>query len=240
LPGDLFSGPQPPKTPVFAARTLDGRLEAQDNGQRHEICFVRPDEAISAGAHSSDTQYTSLLMIDGNRDGGNRDGRLVLFPHDHHVEKLMEMEGIQESASCATCHHLDMPFDTNTSCAECHRDMYVATDIFDHSFHVDKHRGNDGCTECHEDSTREKTRDTASGCTECHEEMMVADSLIEPPADGMQGFAVGYMDAMHGLCISCHEQELREDPERYAPDFADCIACHRDTEKPYEVDRSEN
>jgi hypothetical protein len=237
LPTDLFSGPQLPKTPVFAIRTLDGRMQARDDGHGHEVSLAGPQEAAPA-----DAQRMPLLMIDGNRDG-----RLVMFPHGYHVEKLAEIQVLQEQETCATCHHLNMPYDTNTSCAECHRDMYVPSDIFDHSLHVNKLGGNDGCADCHRYPTDAKTRDTALVCAECHEDMTVAGSLVAPPEDGIQGFAAGYMGAMHGLCISCHEQKMKEDPEGYGPHFADCANCHRDIDgtqlqqmKPYVVGQSES
>jgi len=235
LPGGLFSGPQLPKTPVFATRTLDGRMQGGGERQGHEILLVGLEVVPPDGG-----QHVPLLMIDGNRDG-----RLVLFPHDYHVEKLVEKENLEARDTCATCHHLNMPFDSNTSCSECHRDMYISSDIFDHALHVNKLGGNNGCAECHQDATRAKTRATAPACVECHEHMMAADSLVDPPDGGMQGFAAGYMDAMHGLCVACHEQKVKEDPEGYGFHFADCATCHRDIDgtrfhqmKPYVVNRS--
>jgi hypothetical protein len=235
LPAGLFSGPPPLKTPVFAARTLDGRLQTRAGGHGHEISLIGVEDAAPAGA-----QRVPLLMIDGNRDG-----RLVLFPHDYHVEKVMENQKVTERETCATCHHFNLPFDKNTSCSACHRDMYISSDIFDHAFHVNKLGGNEGCTKCHQDPTEAKTRSTALDCAECHQDMMVAGSLVASPDDGMTGSVGGYMEAMHGLCITCHERKVKEDPERYGPHFADCANCHRDIDgtrfyqmKPYVVNRS--
>ena len=219
LPADLLSRPQPPNTPVFAPRTLDGRMQARSDGPGHDIYLAGLGRAASAGRKGS----CSLLMMDGNRDG-----RLVLFPHHYHIEQLAEGRNIQRRETCATCHHLNMPFDKNTSCSECHRDMYVSSDIFDHALHVNKLEGNDGCAKCHPDPTEAKTRDTAVGCVECHAEMMVANSMVDPAKDGIEGFAAGYMDAMHKLCITCHERKVKKDPGLYGPHFADCATCHRD------------
>jgi len=58
--------------------------------------------------------------------------------------------------------------------------------------------------------------------------MMVQGSLVDSPEGGMKGRAVGYMGAMHGLCIGCHEKKLKESPQDYARDFAECANCHRD------------
>ena len=267
LPADLWSGRQLQTTPVSATRTLNGWIQERDNGSGHDISLAEPGGETSGGA-----EHLSLLSIDGNRDG-----RLVLFPHDYHVEKLVEVEGLKEQDTCGTCHHLNMPFDQNTSCCECHRDMYIPTDIFDHAFHVAKLGGNDGCADCHDrdatetvgvnrrdnapdpgwrgrfikwatSPTKSKSLGNASGCAKCHEDMIVADSLVNPPEEGAKELvAAGYMKAMHGLCISCHEQKLKEDPQRYDPHFADCANCHQDIDgtrfhqmKPYVVNRSEN
>jgi len=266
LPAALFSEPQLPKTPVFGTRTVDGQMQARGDGGEHEISLVSLEEAASAAV-----QHVSLLMIDGNRDG-----RLVLFPHDYHVEQLAKNSyrnnfpdsegdspifpagksgqspsssrtsakdrGLQERDTCVTCHHLNMPYDKDTSCSECHRDMYIPSDIFNHALHVEKLGGNHGCAECHRDPTAAKTRESAWACVECHEDMQVTGSLVDAPAGGMKGRAAGYMYAMHGLCVTCHERILQDHPEEYKPPFAECANCHRDTDgtrlkqmKPYLV-----
>ena len=40
--------------------------------------------------------------------------------------------------------------------------------------------------------------------------------------------AAGYLDAMHGLCIDCHEERMTLEPARHPPEFARCRNCHRD------------
>ena len=158
-----------------------------------------------------------MLMIDGNRDG-----RLVLFDHDDHKRR----HGGEES--CGACHHMNRPFDRNASCHECHREMYTAADIFSHSSHVEALGGNDGCAECHRNDREAKTRETALACAECHAEMPVSGSAIQPPEGGMHGFAAGYMDAMHGRCITCHQKKVEEDEAQVIPTLAECATCHRD------------
>jgi hypothetical protein len=37
--------------------------------------------------------------------------------------------------------------------------------------------------------------------------------------------AVGYVNAMHGLCISCHTRMIES---RKKPDLARCATCHRE------------
>lgn len=214
LPGAVLSGGQPKLTPVSAPRTLNGWKQEREEEAGHTFSVAWPGAPRPAGA-----QDLPLVVIDGNRDG-----RLVLFPHDDHVE------GMGQEGSCAICHHQNMPFDTNTSCCECHRDMYVSTDVFDHAFHADKLGGNDGCADCHLDPREIKSREKARGCVECHEEMVVERSFVERPSGGMSGLAVGYMDAMHGLCIGCHEQTAEASPLEYGAGFAECGNCHGDVD----------
>ena len=209
LPASLLSGRQLLTTPVSATRTLDGLITGRDDGKGHDISLAEPGAEKPPGASE-----IVLLSIDGNRDG-----QLVLFPHAMHIGELGDRD------SCHICHHQNMPFDKNSACCECHRDMYTVSDTFDHAFHVDKLDGNEGCARCHQDPAEIKSRDTATACIECHQDMIVADSMVAQPQSGLDGFAVGYMDAMHGLCIRCHEQEL--DQSRNAS-FAQCANCHRD------------
>jgi len=212
LPADVWSGNQLLRTPVSATRTMAGWFREQSGGTGREIGLAAPGDEIPPG-----TRHLRLLVIDGNRNG-----RLVLFSHHEHIAEL----GGEDS--CAQCHHQNMPFDENTSCSECHRDMYTSTDIFDHALHVRTLGGNDGCARCHQDSAEVKSRQTASGCAECHRQMVVAKSLIPPPQEGMTGFAPGYARAMHRLCIGCHERKITDSPEKYASAFAECALCHRD------------
>jgi hypothetical protein len=157
---------------------------------------------------------TPLLMIDGNRDG-----RLVLFDHKDHERRLGGTD------SCGQCHHLNMPLDEQTSCSECHRDMYEPTPTFDHAEHVRQTGGNSGCVKCHDDPAAAKTAETSAACMDCHADMVAANARIDPPADRFND-AVGYMDAMHKLCIKCHEEQVSAEPGTYPPELADCRACH--------------
>jgi hypothetical protein len=34
------------------------------------------------------------------------------------------------------------------------------------------------------------------------------------------------MDAMHGLCIACHEESAGEEPDRFGDLLPRCDACH--------------
>jgi hypothetical protein len=106
--------------------------------------------------------------------------------------------------------------------------MYVSTDIFNHSSHVARIGGNEACAECHRDPEAVKSRVSARNCSECHSESCVSDPIIQVAANDKRGLAVGYMDAMHDLCVKCHEREVQRDPDSFHRSFAECAHCHRD------------
>ncbi len=214
LPEDALWGPRPKGTPVAGPRIVEGLIETRPDAAGHDLVIVKADYPLS-----SEAKFVELMVIDGNRDG-----RLVLFPHDEHVAELGDKQ------SCGKCHHQSLPYGRNSACSECHRDMYIETDIFGHGSHVARLDGNDGCTRCHEDSSRIKSRDTTKGCLDCHTEMVATESRIELGEEGMTGRAAGYMDAMHGLCIGCHKEKVETEPATYAEEFSTCTHCHRDTD----------
>jgi Ni/Fe-hydrogenase subunit HybB-like protein len=84
LPEQAVMGLQPRRTPVSAARTIEGLALDREDGVGTVLRFA---EGVGAEA-----QLTPLLMIDGNRDG-----RLVLFDHQGHEDRL----GGEDS--CAEC-----------------------------------------------------------------------------------------------------------------------------------------
>ena len=106
--------------------------------------------------------------------------------------------------------------------------MYSPTDIFEHTFHVAKLGGNQGCIRCHSDPAQAKTRQTSTPCVQCHADMAVPGTRIKPPAGGSTGRAPSYMSAMHGLCIKCHAEKVRASSAQYPRQFAECENCHRD------------
>ena len=152
-----------------------------------------------------------VLIIDGNQDTFG-----VSFNHELHKEKLGEKQ------SCELCHHYNKPYDKESGCYECHSDMYVATSIFNHDYHQSKLGGNQSCAECHPvDQSRSK--ESAKDCNTCHKDnldMDVPGSLIK--VDGY--IAVSYVDAMHGLCVSCHK-EIAEKIGK--PKHGVCTTCHK-------------
>jgi Ni/Fe-hydrogenase subunit HybB-like protein len=162
-----------------------------------------------------------VLLIDGNRNGTS-----VHFDHRKHEEKF----GVEES--CVLCHHMANPMDQDTPCWCCHRDMWSTTDIFDHDNHVrdlERFGARDACAACHPGGAQPRARETASGCTVegCHHNELALyreGARVQPDDVAHSRFAVGYMDAMHGLCIECHKEHAAE---LGRPHHADCATCHR-------------
>jgi Ni/Fe-hydrogenase subunit HybB-like protein len=216
LPQRAVLGIRPRQTPVQASRTIEGLALEREDGVGTVLRFA---EGAPAAAN-----LTPLLMIDGNRDG-----RLVLFDHQGHEDRL----GGEDS--CAECHHMNLPLDRASACHECHRDMYEPTRTFDHASHVRSTDGNAGCVQCHDDDDDVKTFETATACMDCHAETLMAGPTIKAPEDRWND-AVGYMDAMHELCIRCHERKAVEDPEGFPAVMQECRGCH-DTDHPQRLDR---
>jgi len=206
-------GVSPESTPTSKPRLVGAVEVTSADGARTELILA---DSAQSSAHSA--RNVKVLMIDGNRDG-----RYVFFDHDKHVKKT---EG--RTAGCAICHHLNNPLEDASSCYGCHSDMYLEHDIFDHAYHVDKTGGNAHCTDCHLDPDLPKVRKNTKHCLECHKGMIAGESLItaENLKTLMRSSATGYMDAMHGLCVTCHEKVQEE---RGAKDdgFAACANCHR-------------
>lgn len=213
LPEDALFGPNPVATPVAPPRTID--TVAVTLKDRPDCMYLLPDfvsqDAVPAGAKRTPVK---VMLIDGNRDDA-----VVPFNHARHVKDL------GDDASCVMCHHQNIPYDQNTSCHQCHRDMYEVTDTFNHTLHVARLGDNASCATCHADDPARKTRATAKACQTCHADMIVRGSRIKPPQQGLTGYAVGYMEAMHALCIGCHEDQAKKDKKHsYLPL---CSTCHK-------------
>jgi len=86
--------------------------------------------------------------------------------------------------------------------------------------------GNKGCLKCHTDPTKAKNRETSLQCSECHKEMKVSDSFITTE-DNWKGKASGYMQAMHGLCLKCHEENEKARGVRLRMGISNCSTCHK-------------
>jgi hypothetical protein len=173
---------------------------------------LRDDVAADPGA-----EITTALMVDGNRNG-----MYVLFDHDAHLTRVAG-----GSRACVRCHHMNKPLDSATSCYECHRDQYLAVDLFDHRIHEQHNGGNTGCSKCHAGANTPRTRANTPKCSSCHPNMRPENTRVHVADSGKRDRPSGYMQAMHGLCIECHRERKAElPPERQGID--QCAGCHGD------------
>ena len=215
LPESALFGPQPEPTPVSLARNVNALAVDAPLPIRRKFYL----SSLSGTVPAADNPHAvRLTLIDGNRDW-----RFVAFTHDKHVEQLGGDE------SCHLCHHQNMTFDQNSACYQCHQDMYEVTDIFNHNLHIERLGYNDACVVCHPDTTAGKSRENSLACWQCHGDMVVEGSIVPPPQNGLVGYAPGYMEAMHGLCVRCHKKIAEEQPDTHA-DFDRCDVCHHDFE----------
>jgi len=177
------------------------------------------DSAQVSRARGGDT-----LLIDGNRNNYG-----VTFKHVFHQQK-----GI----TCGQCHHLNKPGDKATGCYECHSDMYNEGDAFRHDWHSSSEGANLSCFKCH-DRNISKGKDykyatnknsTVKKCEECHKQLIPGDSKIK---EIKSYITVSYTDALHKLCIGCHEDKLKTDSLIIVnnPNLAKCSKCHHEVQK---------
>ncbi len=197
-------GVQPRPAPTQGPRSVDAYINGGGDGSPRELALVG----------SGVVGATRVLMLDANRDGD-----VVLFDHDDHAERL------GGDRSCETCHHLTKPLDENTSCFECHSDMYEPRPVFDHDVHVLQLGGHEGCVQCHTDGTEVKSYETITECSDCHRNEISGMAFIEAPPPRW-GEAVGYMDAMHSLCVECHKREAMTVTAQVPEDLNQCRTCH--------------
>ena len=70
-----------------------------------------------------------------------------------------------------------------------------------------------------------KSYETVTECSECHQAEIAPRAFVEKP-DPRWGEAVGYMDAMHSLCVECHEREVMTAPGEHPENLNRCMTCH--------------
>jgi Ni/Fe-hydrogenase subunit HybB-like protein len=203
-------GVKPERTPVEDPRWVQITETGGEEGSSARFAVAGEAHDPPAGARNA-----RVMLLDANRDG-----RYVLFDHDRHASRY------DGEKSCALCHHMKKPYDQYTGCYECHSDMYLDVDVFDHDFHVVKTGGNPHCTDCHTDLSLPKTIENTKNCLECHKGMAVDGSRVEASSPRINAVTVGYMDALHGLCIKCHEEILKSMPEPNE-DLPRCTHCHQ-------------
>ncbi|MEJ2078073.1 MAG: Ni/Fe-hydrogenase cytochrome b subunit [Acidobacteriota bacterium] len=155
----------------------------------------------------------------------NRDGRVVIFDHDEHAHRL------GGNAACGQCHHAELPFHLETPCSDCHRDLYLSTDLFHHAGHVAKLGGDGSCIQCHTDESSVKTRATSTACRTCHASQWRQTQYVSFKSDVDSGRAPAYEDALHALCRNCHLKKAGQEGVR--KDLGECRTCHHEVPASY-------
>ncbi len=176
------------------------------------FALISPQPASSRGVVPTPAQRAlggDTLWIDGNRDGFG-----VSFPH----EKLIQLNGGKQS--CVKCHHMNLPRDQASGCYECHRDMYLPTDAFRHDWHASPDGGRVACVECHP-SGQVRSAAGAKKCDQCHKDLVPPGATIVVK----QYTAIGYVQAMHQLCIGCHTALVKQNGK---VDMVRCAWCHKE------------
>ncbi len=177
-----------------------------------------------ARTHSVPVHAASRLDVTGQRLrlDGDRAGLVTVLPHADCQKRL------GGDSSCVACHHMSLPGDTTTPCSQCHRHMYTETVVFDHTYHIQAvadslslpgpHPSNRSCVTCHAEASA-KTAATAKPCVECHKEWK------DEYANGAKDLAraPSYLEAMHGTCLKCHEEEAEKQDR---PGLRQCSTCH--------------
>jgi len=162
------------------------------------------EEAPVHKARGGDTLY-----IDGNHDNYG-----VVFYHARHIDTLGQLQ------ACVKCHHMNMPLDQQSGCWECHSQMYRANDAFRHDWHASANGANIACHQCHPDG-QEKKKASAKKCDQCHIDLIPGGAVIKVE----NYMAPSYTEAMHRLCIDCHQQYASQMKERERLTL--CSACHQ-------------
>jgi len=177
----------------------------------------KPDTRLVERAPIAMDTMRTWLRIDANRNGD-----MVYFPHEKHMDKVKKQFSIEKEQTCQKCHHLNAPKDHNSSCRVCHKDMKIPTPIFN----LENHRDRFDTEQKYDEFMAynlDIPKENYQACSMCHEENM--DGLIEYKAKGFSHVAPGFEDAMHGLCLTCHRQieEKPEDPDGKG----NCRFCHK-------------
>ena len=84
---------------------------------------------------------------------------------------------------------------------------------------------NRSCTECH-DAARPEAAETARACVECHGDDM---GIAAEKRDSFHAEAIGYVDALHNLCVACHTEQAAP---RERPELPECATCHPHSSNP--------
>lgn len=197
-----------------SARTVtalrDERVEPQQR-------LALQTAAVTGAAETAMPVPVNALLIDGNWSD-----KVVVFDHEAHKAREGGMN------SCSLCHHRNLPMDRGTSCAACHRKQDVPSDPFGHGAHVRAMGGNASCEQCHEPGNAQAVRTATKSCAhvDCHGREPTQPTMVRTTLPLADGIAPAYVDAMHGLCVHCHQVREQEKAAE-GPILSRCVTCHR-------------
>ena len=102
--------------------------------------------------------------------------------------------------------------------------MYVAGDAFNHEWHSSASGANLSCFDCHTKKTSKSSLNTKE-CTDCHKNLIPEGSQFKLVSYKSRS----YTNAMHGLCINCHKESLKNDAllRVNKSNLGQCRACHK-------------
>ncbi len=158
--------------------------------------------------------FGDKIVIDGDRAG-----EAVLFDHKAHADRE------ENTGDCSSCHHMVRPQEQATGCSRCHQDMNRESSIFDHKLHIARLENGPGCGACHTDVDQPKDVAKSKACVDCHTKMVPQGATIRPRDHARFAVAVGYTEAMHGLCVKCHEKRSK-DVSVSNKKLGECATCH--------------
>jgi Ni/Fe-hydrogenase subunit HybB-like protein len=183
------------------------------------FAFLEPGTVAGRGVEPAPVHQArggESLWIDGNLDGYG-----VSFKHENHGQRG------DAKAPCVECHHMNLPRDRNSACSRCHSDMYRRVDAFRHDWHASPTGARLACIQCHR-AGEVRTAASAKNCASCHKDLVPAGATIKIK----QYRAVSYVQAMHELCIGCHQKAAREQSK---PELARCAMCHKERRSPVDA-----
>ena len=165
---------------------------------------------------------------------GNSDDQFVKFPHQAHIAWVKNHSLQFGKDSCTVCHHLTLPGEKLNGCWECHTSMYTQVDFFNHDWHTSSSGAKLKCKDCHTPGLT-RSAQSAKKCTDCHPSYkFTGNNLIAGVSErtastanssiNKKYFILSYTDAMHNLCVSCHQSESKNLKDK--PNLAECTTCH--------------
>lgn len=178
-------------------------------------------QPVNGAVLAADVLRTKLRL------DANRNGMVTDFDHKKHQQEFQKIYKLEEKATCAKCHHLNLPNDNNTSCRRCHQDMELSTSMFRLDNHIDRFKKEEDYQKFLAVDLTDR-KQAFEACFGCHEKTM--QGLKDYQKKGFSHLAPGFQHAMHGSCLTCHrlrEREKKEDPAS-PKSRGNCLFCHRD------------